>query len=213
METLIVILFMPLAVAAERIPDPSHGIWASKTWARNLDCSRFTHAAAHDLYPGRVPEPAGRALGRTEVLACTRRYMSYGERPARDEVILSSLRRTVGEITEVAAAGTPGANVTWHVDAYYPEPHVAQKLSIAAKTDLAERGRRVSDRVPLLAAGDLVVLRDLPPRQAYPMACTRYFQQQVLEEDEALLALVLLDPRETQLHAGVCHRGTWRWLQ
>ncbi|HCF60033.1 MAG TPA: hypothetical protein DFS52_18820, partial [Myxococcales bacterium] len=100
-----------------------------------------------------------------------------------------------------------------HVDAFYPQPEVAAKIAVASRTDLAERGQRVSDRVPLLAAGDLVVLGGMPPQQAYPLACKRYFDEGTLAEKDAFLNLMILDPREAQLHAGLCVQGKWTWLR
>lgn len=198
--------------------DPLPGIFRSKEDAANMDCRRLTQAEAHALYPGQIPAPAGRTLAgaTTDVLACRRRFVRLGERPARDEVILTSLRETAGDIVQAALAQidakAPGP-VTWHVDAFYPSIEVAAKIAVAARTELAERGQRVSDRVPLLAAGDIAVLSRLPPAEAYPIACTRYFAEGVLKENDAFLGLILVDPRETQLHGGVCVRGEWRWFR
>lgn len=138
--------------------------------------------------------------------------MRIGERPARDEVILSSLRQTVGDITQTASSLEEG-ELTWHVDAFYPQPAVAAKISVAARTELVEKGRKVSDRVPVLAAGDLAILWQLPPERAYPLACERYFAEGVLTERDVFLGLMIVDPRETGLHAGLCVKGEWKWLQ
>lgn len=215
METLFWLLVMPLPLA-DRIWDPAPGIWRNTEEARNLDCARLPQARAHELYPIQVPEPAPRtgqgSLMTIDALVCTQRLMRYGERANRDEVILSSLSRTVGEITGVAAS--QGSTETrWHVEAFYPEQRMASKIAVAARTDLAERGHKVSDKVPLLAAGDLAVLRGLTVRDAYPIACKRYFDQQILGANDGFLGIVLVDPRETQLHAGICLNGQWRWLQ
>jgi hypothetical protein len=214
-ETLLIMLLMPMPALTDRIHDPAPGVWNSKTEVRNLECTRMTQARAHELYPGTVPEPAPRISGNlmeVDALACTPRIIRAGERPARDEVILSSLSGLVREITEVASAHGD-ANTRWHVDAYYPEPRVASKISVAARTDLAERGHKVSDRVPLLAAGDLDVMRSLPAKDAYGLACTRFYAQKSLGEDDAFLAIAIVDDRETQLHAGVCRRGQWQWVR
>ena len=213
MDTLLIMLLLPFSVLVDRWADPAPGPWQGKEESRNLECVRMSQAEAHALHPDRVPEPPARStFALTDALTCRRRFLALGERPARDEVILSSLRQTVGEITQQASAlGLEG--LTWHVDAFYPEPAVAAKISVAARTDLAERGQRVSDRVPLLAAGDLAVLGGLPPSQAYPLACKRYFAQGALEEKDAFLGLMIVDPREAQLHAGLCLGGDWTWLR
>jgi hypothetical protein len=198
----------------EHATDPSPGFFQSKAAARNLDCTRLTQAQAHQLHPGQVPDLPARDLAgaRADALVCATRIMSHGERPARDEAILSTLRQTVGAITQLASSVTT-EEVTWHVDAFYPDQAVAAKIAVAARTDLAERGRRVSDRVPLLAAGDIALLSTMPPREAYPLACARYRDHQSLGEGDAFLALMIVDPRETTLHAGLCLRGDWKWLR
>ncbi|WNG33973.1 hypothetical protein F0U61_10240 [Archangium violaceum] len=213
MEFLLLILLMPLPIYGVRANDPIAGPWQSKEEARNLECTRLSQAQAHERYPDLVPDlPARGTSGVTDALACTSRFMRYGERPDRDEVILSSLGQSVGEITQIASALGSG-ELTWHVDAFYPEPAVAAKISVAARTQLAERGHKVSDRVPVLAAGDIAVLGRMPASKAYPLACARYFAQRVLDEQDAFLGLMIIDARETQLHAGLCMRGEWRWLQ
>lgn len=216
METLLIMLLLPMPALVDRAWDPAPGLWNSRVEVRNLECARMTQAQAHALRPGEVPEVAPRTAAGTlmqiDALACKRRYLRYGERSAQDEVILSSLSQMVGEITETASA-LGDEDTLWHVDAFYPDPRVAQKISTAALTRLAESGRKVSDRVPLLAAGDLVVLRDLSSKDSYPLACQRYFAQGSLGEKDAFLGIMIVDTRETQLHAGVCMKGAWRWLR
>jgi hypothetical protein len=198
----------------ERATDPSPGFFQSKANARNLDCARVGQAQAHQLHPGKVPEVPARELagGFSDALVCATRIMRLGERPARDEAILSSLRQTVGEIAQLASALVPGES-TWHVDAFYPEGEVAAKIAVAARTELVERGRRVSDRVPVLAAGDIAVLGRMAPREAYPLACARYLAHEALGAEDVFLGLMILDPRETALHAGLCVGGACRWLR
>lgn len=203
------LLFCAVAGCAH---DPSPGIFTGKEEARNLECARLSHAQAHREHPGVVREPYARgSYGPTDALVCSRRLLEHDERPAQHELILSGLRRSAEEITQVAGAHAP-LDVTWHVDAYHPDARVASKMSVATKTALAEKGRKVSDRVPLLAAGDLLVLSRLVAGQAYPLACARYFAGKGLDEREVLLALVSLDSRDGQIHAGLCMRGEWKWL-
>jgi hypothetical protein len=206
----LLILLLPLRVLAG---DPIPGPFQSKADARNLECTRLSRAEAHERFPGEVADlPARRTAELTDALVCTPRIMREGERPERDEAILSSLRQRVDELVQAASALNPGG-ITWYVDAFYPQPAVAAKISVAARTALVERGRRVSDRVPVLAAGDIVVLGRMPPARAYPLACARYFAQRALGEGDAFLGLMIVDARETQLHAGLCSRGQWRWLR
>jgi hypothetical protein len=214
MEFLLIMFLAPLPSLLARSSDPAPGIWQSKSEALNLECTRMSQARAHELYPGQVPEPPPRGEGpsTTDALVCTQRFVPLGERKARDEVILTSLSQTVGEITDVASA-LGGGDLNWHVDAFYPRPEVASKISVAARTNLAERGRKVSDRVPVLAAGDISVLGRMSPKDSYPLACARYFAEGSLGEKDAFLGIMIVDERETQLHAGVCLGGRWKWLQ
>lgn len=210
------LLSAPLPVLAGGY-DPLPGIFRTKEDAANMDCRRLSQTEAHALYPGEIPEPAGRTLAgsTTDVLACRRRFIRLGERLPRDEVLLTSLRETAGDIVQAALAqpDAVAGTLTWHVDAFYPSIEVAAKIAVAAKTELVERGHRVSDRVPLLAAGDIAVLSRLPPKEAYPAACSRYFAEGVLTDGDAFLGLMIIDPRETQLHGGVCVRGEWKWFR
>lgn len=213
-------MLLSLSLLAGGGYDPLAAIVHSKEEPRNLDCRRLGQAEAHELYPGLIPEPASRTLAgtTTDVLACRRRFVRLGERAPRDEVVLTSLRQTTSDIVQAAVAGASAegsgaASLTWHVDAFYPSLEVASKIAVAARTELAERGHRVSDRAPLLAAADIAILSRMPPQEAYPAACRRYHAAGLLEKDDALLALMVVDPRETQLHAGLCRRGEWRWFR
>lgn len=209
----VLLLFVPFLASAA---DPMPGLFTSKEDARNMDCRRLSQADAHELYPDRIPEPPTRTIAGTtrDVLACKRRFIRLGERPARDELILTSLRETTSDIARAAVAQDPAAaSLTWHVDAFYPSMEVAAKIAVAARTELAERGARVSDRVPLLAAGDIALLWRLPPEESYAIACKRYFAEGSLKETDAFLGLMIVDPRETQLHGGVCLRGEWTWIR
>lgn len=188
-------------------------VFKTKAERRNLDCYRLPEADAAARFPGQVPPPPGKEIaGATnDVLVCSKRYLETGERQARDEAILTSLSQQVTELTESAGAlAPPGAR--WHVDAFYPSLPVAQKIAVAARTTLAERGLEVSDRVPLLAAGDVSVLAALHPTEAYPLGCARAFATEVLSGDDVFLGLMIVDPKETILHGGLCVRGEWRWL-
>lgn len=210
-----------LAVAASAllagcVHDPAPGLLTSKAETRSLECTRISQERAAELYPAEVPEPAARGVlgfGQNDALVCSRRFLNPDERPARDEAILSTLSQSTAEIAQAALGPLGAEDLLWHVDAFYPEAQVAMKIAVAARTELAGRGRRVSDRVPLLAAGDIVVLGRMPARNAYPLACARYFAEHSLSERDAFLGLMILDVRESQLHAGACVRGQWRWLQ
>ena len=215
MGTLLFLVVMSLVVLLDRTSDPSAGLFRGKQEARNLECLRLSQAEAHARYPVQVPEPPSKIVGAvTDALACQRLYLRENERPARDELLLSSLRQATDGIVAAAAAGISGdESVVWHVDAFYPDQTVAGKIASAAKTQMAERGLMVSDRVPLLAAGDIAVLGRMPPEAAYSVACVRYAAQGALADNHAFLSLMVVDAREGQLHAGFCRQGKWTWLQ
>jgi hypothetical protein len=209
--TFTLLFFLPFL--AGRASDPSPGFFHSKEEARSVECVRMSQAEMNEREPARVPQaPPRGARTPSDVLVCKRRYLSPGERPARDEAILSTLRSEVSAIVQAASAqGAP--STVWHVDAFYPEPSVARKIAVAARTELAERGLKVSDRVPVLAAGDLSVLGHLAPKEQYPLACARAFAEGALSPPEAFLGVMIVDGREGQLHAGACRNGQWRWLR
>lgn len=213
MEGFYLYLMSSLLVLAGHGGDPAWGFWQGRQELRNLECERMTQQRAHDLYPVRVPEPSPRTetLTSIDALVCSPRIVPFGERPARDEVVLTTLRARVAEFSQTASA-VHNDVTTWYVDAFYPELTVATRIATAARTQLAERGMPVSNRVPLLAAGDLLVLRDLDVARAFPVACARYFAEHSLADKEALLGIALVDERVSELHAGVCRNGVWRWL-
>jgi hypothetical protein len=196
--------------------DPAPGLFHGRTHARDLECERLAAEAASRRYPGRIVvsyERGREEEGRT-VVVCRQRMLRTGLRAPRDEVILSTLETRVHELAVATASLRPDLREqTWLVEAFYPSPAVGEKLSFATKNALMGEGLTVSDRSPTLGAGDIDVLLRMPPLEAYPTACTRWSTTGALQPGDALLAVLILDPRETRLHAGVCTAGTWMWLQ
>ncbi len=212
---LLLVLPILIPVVATVVDDPAPGVTRTKDESRNLECQRLREETARELYPGEIAEPSPRGdYIHTEVVVCEERLMAKGERRDREEAVLAELRGTSSEIAAAAATAAPElGGKTWLVEAYYPDPQVASKIAFASKTALMSRGRKVSDRVPILGSGDIMVLGSMPPRQAYPLACRRYLEEGALGPDDVLLATILLDGRETILHAGLCTNGEWRWLR
>jgi hypothetical protein len=203
---LVLLLLMPGCAI-----DPLY--FKSRAERRNLDCYRLSQVDAAARFPGQVPPPPGKQIAgdNTDVLTCSTRYVQTDERPPRDEAILSTLTAQVTGLTETASALVdPGT--LWHVDAFYPSLPVAQKIAVAARTLLAERGLPVSDRVPTLAAGDVAVLATLPQSDVYRIACARSYSTSVMGDGDVFLGLMIVDAKETILHGGICQRGEWRWL-
>ena len=120
-------------------------------------------------------------------------------------ITITSGKGGVGKTTTTANLGVALANLG--------------KRVVVIDTDIGLRnldvvmGLRVSDRTPSLGVGDIDVITLMAPEDAYPSACQRYFANNSLHEDEALLAVLSLDPRETILHVGICASGQWMWLQ
>lgn len=210
-------LFLNLLAYGDLASDPANLGWTSQERLRQLECERMSQAEAHARHPGAVPPPNARSTAIMEIdaLACRHRVLPVGTRELRDEAILSRLGSEVEELAALAAASAD-EGTRWVVDAYYPSQAMVRKIANATRVALVERGRRVDDAPPRLSAGDVEVLRTLPMREAIPFACRRLHQEGGLagdDDDVAFLAVALLHPSESQLHAGVCRQGAFRWLR
>lgn len=195
--------------------DPAPGLTMSRARSRTLECERLTAEIGHERYPGVIQavRPRGEYVERS-ALVCAERLLRPGLRADRDEAILSTLQPLVTDLTAAAGQLHPElAGRTWLVETYYPSSQVSAKLSFATKNALVDQGLHVSDRTPVLSAGDVEVLTRMPPEEAYAAACRRYGDNGSLGPGDALLAVVSRDPRETILHAGLCTDGRWAWLK
>jgi len=195
--------------------DPAPSVLNNKTDARNLECERLSASEAARQHPGEVAPvgPRGDYYSRS-ALVCKERFLRLGLRSNQDEAILSTLDARTAELALAADALSPDlTNRTWLVETYYPSTQVAAKISFATKNALIDQGLRVSDRTPILAAGDVQVITRMAPDAAYPAACRRYFDNGSLGTDDVLLGVVSRDPRATVLNAGLCTAGQWQWLR
>ncbi len=195
--------------------DPAPSLTRSKTSSRHLECERMSAETASQQHPGRIVTSGARGdyVERSAVV-CRERLVRQGLRADRDEAILSTLDAKASAIAIAAEALRPDlAEKTWLVEAYYPSAPASAKIAFATKNALMEQGLRVSDRAPMLAAGDVGRITHMAPAEAYPAACARYAETGSLGEDDALLAVVSRDRRETILHAGLCTQGQWVWLK
>lgn len=196
-------------------PDPAPGLTRKKDPSRSLECAWVSAEVASRTMPGEVRpvRPRGEYVER-DALVCEQRLMRPGLREARDEAVLAELDGLTTELATTAGDLHPElADHTWLVEAHYPSPQVAAKLTFATKDVLVRRGLAVSDRAPILSANDLEILTRLAPDEAYEAACVRYAQNGSVRPDDALLAVVSRDARETILHAGLCVDGRWSWLR
>lgn len=207
---------LPLVTLAGCIAtmDPAPGLARSKTWTRNLECERLTAREGHGQYPGVIAEPDPRTeLFERAALVCRERFARLGLRTPREEAVLSELEGSASAIGAAAALWPELAGRTWLVEVFDPSTAVAGKIGFATKNALLRGGMRVSDRTPVLSAGDVDVLLRMPPDEAYPAACHRWADNGSLGAADVLLAVVVRDPRETFLHAGLCVSGGWTWLR
>lgn len=209
MELLLYILIFSLPSLIESARDPIDGLLPADVAVADLDCTPLTSEGAERLAPGQVPEPErGDSLTRRAVI-CRERLMPRGARRPQDAAILMDLRRHA----RIAAASATQRDRTWLVEVYHPRPAVAEKIDFAVKAALLDRDLTVTDRSPTLAAGDIEVIGRLSHDRAWPLACLRYQATGSVKPTDALLAVVLRDPRETILHVGTCIDGRWQWLR
>ena len=179
-----------------------------------LECERLSHAEANARHPGVLPpeKPRGDYLDRT-LLLCRERIAPPELRHPRDESVLFELGEQASTLAEAATSAAPDGDHVWLVEANYPNAQVVPKLTFATKVALMRRGVTVSDRLVALGADDVDVITRMEPMQAYPAACHRYAESGSLRQGDVLLTLMVLDPRETSLHAGLCTDGRWTWLR
>lgn len=195
--------------------DPAPGLFRPRSEARNMECERVPVAVAVARYPGVVPPPDPRGdLYERQVLVCTERLLDAELRAPADEALLSGLEDSARRAAGMATTFRPELQeATWLVESHTTNPEVNAKLSFATKNALVDQGLRVSDRVPLLGFDDLTVIARMPPLEAWPAACFRFSETGALKDSDALLASVVLDPKETIVHNGVCAQGAWTWLR
>lgn len=194
--------------------DPVNEAWLGRQKARQFECERISQAEAHQRYPGDVPNTSatGSTMMHIDALVCERHIVKDGVRSPRDEVILRNLSGEVTELSALAAASLK-EGTRWKVDAYYPNPVITRKVANASRMAFAERGISVSDAPPRFTAGDVAAFRKMKMRDAIAASCERLHDTGQLDDDEAFLALALLHARESQLHAGTCYKGKFRWIR
>ncbi len=210
-----ILILLAVGLVTLQVADPAPSMIRTKKQSRTLECERLTAEAGSRRHPGEIiaSRPRGDFVHRRAVV-CAERLAKPGLRPARDEAILADLDDRATELAAAAASLRPDLKErTWLVETYYPSAQVSSKLAFATKNALMLQGLSVSDRTPVLGAGDVGVLTRMSPDKAYPAACERYYAIGSLGEDDALLAVVSRDRRETTLHAGLCTRGQWIWLR
>lgn len=212
MGALLIFVLLPLPLYSELFREPGPGGTTDALDVRDLDCQRLSLDAARRRHPGEIGRRRARGdIVERDAMLCTPRIFSWGEREARDEAILSHLTETTDAIVSTALE-EPGP-FTWIVQSHYPNAVVAAKLEFAAKAALVESGKRVSDRRLRLSARDVERFGRMPVTASASVACQRFATNGSLAPEERLLAIYLVHPEETDLHAGLCRDGHWTWLR
>ena len=195
--------------------DPAPSLFRKRDVARSLECERLARSTAEIERAGEVKRERPRgSFGEREVLLCRQRLVREGIRQPRDEAILRDLESRVSRVAkQVASVRADLAERTWLVEAFTPDVRVGAKVTFALKAALMRESLRVSDRLPLLSAGDIEVITRLPPTEAYAVACRRWHDTGQLRPTDVLVAQITRDPRETNLHTGLCIDGRWSWLR
>lgn len=195
--------------------DPAPGVFRSRGRARTLECERLDAEVARSVRPGEIKEERVRgAYSERDVMLCRQRLIRPGLRDPGDEALLRDLEARVSVVaSQVASVRADLADRTWLVEAFTVNPQVGTKVTFALKTALMRESLRVSDRLPVLSAGDVEVITRMHPSRAYAAACRRWHATGQLGESDVLVAQITRDPRETILHTGLCVDGGWTWLR
>ena len=191
------------------------GVFRSKAQTRSVICTPLEPRQAAEAHPDLLsqPHPRGDYFSRS-LENCAERVLRKGFRDTRDEVVLAHLDDESAAIVQAVVGTRPDLRSrTFLVEAHYPGGAMSHKIRFATQNALMETGLGVSDRRPLLTTEDVVVLSQLSPDLAYAGACERYHRSGGMRQTDALVAVLVRDPRQTDLQAGVCADGRWMWIR
>ncbi|HCH62840.1 MAG: hypothetical protein CL927_04155 [Deltaproteobacteria bacterium] len=191
------------------------GVFRSKASTRSVICTPVDQRQGAETHPDLLAEPHPRGAYFTRGLeVCSEKVFREGLRQSRDEAVLTHLESEAASIAQAVLGGRPDLRArSLLVEVHYPHGAMAHKIRFATQDSLLAAGFAVSDRRPLLTAQDVVVLSQLPPERAYAGACERYASMGSLAAGDALVAVLVRDPRQTDLQAGICADGRWMWLR
>ncbi len=192
---------------------PAPGLAQTRAETRRLVCETMDATEAHTRAPYAVRARGPRETERNEAyVICHERLLPEGARSPADAALLDHLYAQTEAIARLAIHPSLAGRQYW-VEAHVPSPVVAGKVRFATQNALMAKGVAVSDRTPVLGPVDIESLSRLPPASAWPEACARYASVGALSEGDVLLATMVVDPRESTLHAGLCADGVWTWLR
>jgi hypothetical protein len=183
------------------------------------------------------------ALFQIDALVCRHRVVENGARDARDEVILQRLQDDVGELSGLAAASSdeqtrfvvdahyPNPEIVRKIAG-------ASRIALAERGRRVSdrpphltagdvevlRTMPMRDAIPIACrslhrSGALLPQKKDAPKESAATespadaAENDLAIRDAVDDDVALLSIALLHPHESQLHAGLCHRGQFRWLR
>ncbi|MEC8051504.1 MAG: hypothetical protein VX210_12005 [Myxococcota bacterium] len=213
MESLfwIFVLFGPATI--EAFYDPGLGFNREPEQTRRHDCISVDVDTAREIRPDDFGNayPRGDFFNR-EAFLCREQIIEPGLRAPQTERLVNELSRLVSDLATRIQSEYPQIN-QWMVEVHYEDPVVGHKIDFATKVALSELGLGVSDRVPNLRPTDLGVIGRLSHSKAHDLACRRLTDDGQIGDSEALLNILVLDPRQTDLIAGVCTDGNWSWVQ
>lgn len=210
---LIVTLPFAIPLLFETFQDPGPGLLTPITSARGRDCRSITREEGTRIRADAVAEASDKSSYFEENFThCRSPVFSQGERPKRQEAILAHLSESVTYAVTKAQDAFPKMQ-TWYTEAHADDTSLARKANFALKVELRSRGSNVSDAILSLPASELVAAQSIHRLNLPEDICQRMTRTKLLPNDSALLLLASLDENETQLHAGVCQGGIWRWLR
>ena len=192
--------------------DPAPGVFrGSLRDASEYECVLLTGESARK----RLLEDNRDGYARAEIFNedlfdCRSRVLSVADRPARVEAMLSKISLMMPELVNAARLTAP-PNTVWRVEVIHPDLEVAEKIAVAAKTNLVELREKVLDQSPEPTAIGIQRFQQAKIEDGLPLLCREFAPG--MTNQEKLLGIFQLNPAETQFHAGLCsNTGEWQWL-
>lgn len=203
MLELLLLLVFALPFTVELLHDPSPGLTRTVTSSRQTECRVLSREEVEARNKAQIVEAVNEDEVSGTYLHCEQRIFSAGERHARDEEVLARLSQDSARIAASAIEQFP--NSKWVVSVHYPVLVLKDKIEKATVVSLKEKQALVYAKHAFHSKTAFPIDAEL----ASKLNCQRHYS---LEDGYTLLEVVLADARETQLHAGVCAKGGWKWL-
>ena len=205
-------LYVGVPLVLSGFLDPSPGVFrGSSLDSSERECVLLTGESARaKLLEGNREGFARGEIFNEDLFDCRSRVVSVADRPARVEAVLASISSTVPELVRAARLKAP-ANTVWRVEVIHSDAEVAEKVSAAAKTNLAELREKVLDQSPEPTALGIQRFQQSKIEMGLPILCRDVASG--MSSDEKLLGIFQINPAETRFHAGLCsNTGEWQWL-